>query len=152
MTIFIGADHRGFALKARIVSFLRSERHEVIDVGTYQPEPPCDYPKLSEAVATNVVKHRNSRGILLCLTGIGHSIAANKVPGAYAALVHSKEVAVLSRQHNNANVLVLGSNFMGEAEMLEIIKLWLSTEFEGGRHLRRVNQVKAIEKKYLKTK
>ncbi|MBF0388289.1 MAG: ribose 5-phosphate isomerase B [Candidatus Omnitrophica bacterium] len=149
MTIFIGADHRGFELKARIVAFLRTQAHEVVDVGTYVPEPPCDYPKLSLAVAENVVKHKNSRGILLCLTGIGHSIAANKVPGAYAALCHSKEVAVLSRQHNNANVLVLGSNFMTEKAIVEIIKVWLATEFEGGRHLRRVKQVKAIEKKYM---
>ncbi|MBF0595284.1 MAG: ribose 5-phosphate isomerase B [Candidatus Omnitrophica bacterium] len=150
MTIFIGADHRGFELKAKIVSFLRAQGHEAVDVGTYAPEPPCDYPKLSLEVAVNVVKHKNSRGILLCLTGIGHSIAANKVPGAYAALCHSKEVAILSRQHNNANVLVLGANFMTEKEMLGIIKVWLSTEFEGGRHLRRVNQVKAIEKKFMK--
>ncbi|MBF0570155.1 MAG: ribose 5-phosphate isomerase B [Candidatus Omnitrophica bacterium] len=152
MTIFIGADHRGFELKAKIVLFLRAQGHEVIDVGTYVPEPPCDYPKLSLAVALNVTKHKNSRGILLCLTGIGHSIAANKVPGAYAALCHSREVAVLSRQHNNANVLVLGSNFIAEKEMMEIIKVWLSTDFEGGRHLRRVKQVKAIEKRFLKSK
>jgi RpiB/LacA/LacB family sugar-phosphate isomerase len=151
LTVFIGADHRGFALKAKIVAFLRKEGHETVDVGTYEPEPPCDYPKLSLEVAMNVTKHKNARGILLCLTGIGHSIAANKVPGAYAALVHCKEVAVLSRQHNNSNVLVLGSNFTPEKEMFKIIKVWLSTEFEGGRHLRRVNQVKAIERKFLKT-
>ncbi len=152
LTVFIGADHRGFALKGKVVAFLRGAGHEVVDVGTYEPEPPCDYPKLSLAVAANVVKHKNSRGILVCMTGIGHSIAANKVPGAYAALCYNREAAELSRQHNNANVLVLGSRFVGEKAMLEIIKVWLSTEFEGGRHLRRVRQIRAIEKQFSKSK
>ncbi len=150
MTIFIGADHRGFDLKARIIVILKAQGHETIDVGTYEPEPACDYPKLSLEVARNVAQHKNSRGILVCMTGIGHSIAANKVPGAYAALCYNKEAAELSRQHNNANVLVLGSRFVGERQMIEIIKVWLLTDFEGGRHLRRVNQIKAIEKAYVK--
>ncbi len=148
LTIFIGADHRGFLLKGQIITLLRSLGHEVVDVGAYEPTPPCDYPRISLEVGRNVAAHRNSRGILVCMTGIGHSIAANKVPGVYAALCYNKEAAELSRQHNNANVLVLGAKFVGEKTMMEIIKIWLSTEFEGGRHLRRINQIKAIEKKF----
>jgi RpiB/LacA/LacB family sugar-phosphate isomerase len=145
-TIFIGADHRGFELKGRIGVAIRKLGHEVVDVGSYDPAP-CDYPSISYEVATNVARMKNARGILLCLTGIGHSIAANKVPGAYAALCYNKEAAVLSRQHNNANILVLGANFVPERKMLELIELWLTTEFEGGRHLRRLKQIRAIEKK-----
>ncbi|MEI6437509.1 MAG: ribose 5-phosphate isomerase B [Candidatus Omnitrophota bacterium] len=150
LTVFIGADHRGFALKGKVIALLRSRGHETVDVGTYEPEPPCDYPKLSLEVATNVARHKNSRGILVCMTGIGHSIAANKVPGAYAALCYNKEAAALSRQHNNSNILVLGSKFVTEKMMFVIIETWLNAEFEGGRHLRRVKQIKAIEKQFLK--
>ena len=148
-TVFIGADHRGFELKGRIVAVLKTLGHEVVDVGSYDPAP-CDYPAISYDVATHVARMKDSRGILLCLTGIGHSIAANKVPGVYAALCYNKEAAVLSRQHNNANILVLGANFVPERLMPEIIETWLSTEFEGGRHLRRLKQIKAIEKKLFK--
>lgn len=150
MTIFIGADHRGVELKARIIKVLGGMGHEVVDVGSYEPETPCDYPKFSEAVGTNVASHKNSRGILVCMTGIGHSIAANKIPGVYAALCYNKEAAALSRQHNNANVLVLGAKFVTEKAMMEIIRIWLESEFEGGRHLRRTKQVKAIEKKFMR--
>ena len=148
-TIFVGADHRGFSLKGRIIAFLKGQGHEVVDAGSYDAEP-CDYPAISYEVASQVVRMKNSRGILLCLTGIGHSIAANKVPGAYAALCYNMEAAVLSRQHNNANILVLGANFVPEHRMLELIGAWLSTDFEGGRHLRRTKQVMAIEKKVFK--
>lgn len=148
-TVFIGADHRGFELKGRIIAAIKKLGHEVVDAGSYDPAP-CDYPAISYDVASNVVKMKNARGILLCLTGIGHSIAANKVPGAYAALCYNKEAAILSRQHNNANILVLGANFVPEKKMLELIEAWLSTEFEGGRHLRRLKQIKAIEKKLFK--
>jgi RpiB/LacA/LacB family sugar-phosphate isomerase len=148
-TVFIGADHRGFELKGRMIAAIRKLGHEVIDAGSYDPEP-CDYPSISYDVATQVARLKSGRGILLCLTGIGHSIAANKVPGAYAALCYNKEAAVLSRQHNNSNILVLGANFIKEAQMIDIIKVWLSTEFEGGRHLRRIKQIKAIEKKLFK--
>ena len=148
-TIFIGADHRGFALKQWIVAALRQAGHEVVDAGSYDPAP-CDYPAISREVATNVVRMKNARGILLCLTGIGHSVAANKVPGAYAALCYNKEAAVLSRQHNNANILVLGANFVPERLMMDIIQTWLDTEFDGGRHLRRLKQIKAMEKELYK--
>ncbi|MBF0489974.1 MAG: ribose 5-phosphate isomerase B [Candidatus Omnitrophica bacterium] len=150
MKIFIGADHRGFDLKKTIVGLLKSQGHEVVDVGTHEEGVACDYPQFSYEVATRVVKNADSRGILLCMTGIGHSIAANKVPGAYAALVYSKEAAMFSREHNNANILVLGSRYISENEMIEIIELWLKTAFEGGRHLARVEKIKTIEREFLK--
>lgn len=148
-TIFIGADHRGFALKGRLGDALRGQGHEVVDVGAYEPEP-CDYPGISLEVASNVARLKGSRGILVCMSGIGHSIAANKVRGAYAALCYNAQAAELSRRHNNANILVLGAAFVKEREILKIIQVWLSTEFEGGRHLRRTNQIKAMEKKLFK--
>jgi len=152
LTIFIGADHRGFIFKGKIEAALRSLGHEVVDMGTYTLEPPCDYPAISFEVGKNVVKHKNSRGILVCLTGIGHSIAANKVPGVYAALCYTKEAAELSRRHNNANVLVVGSNFVSENTLMEIVQVWLATPFDGGRHLRRLKQIALYEKNFLKAK
>jgi RpiB/LacA/LacB family sugar-phosphate isomerase len=149
MPIFIGADHRGFALKAEIMDFLKKLGHEVIDDGAYEPEP-CDYPAIAYEVASQVARLKNGRGILVCMSGIGHSIAANKVPGAYAALCYNKEAAMLSRQHNNANILVLGAKFVSRREMFAIIRVWLSTAFEGGRHLRRTRQIAAMEKKLFK--
>lgn len=146
MKIFIGADHRGFELKDRIISFLKKMGYVVIDVGSYDAQVMCDYPAISCEVATRVAKTKGSRGILACMTGIGHSIAANKVVGAYAALCYSTEAAILSRQHNNANILVLGAKFVNSDELDKIVKVWLKTEFEGGRHLRRVRQIKMIEK------
>src|SRR4051812_6271716 len=116
MKIFIGADHRGYALKQKIGDILARQGHDIADVGTHEADVPCDYPKMALAVARGVSKSRDSRGILVCMTGIGHSIAANKVPGVYAALCYNKEAAALSRQHNNANVLVVGAKFVSEDE------------------------------------
>ena len=151
MRIYVGADHRGFQLKKKVNEYLKAKGHEAVDVGTFVEGVDCDYPQISYDVATKVAKDANGRGILLCMTGIGHSIAANKIPGVYAALVYNKEAAALSRQHNNANVLVLGSKFIDEPTMLEIIEIWLKTKFEGGRHLRRVEQIKKIEREFLKS-
>jgi len=150
MKIFIGADHRGFQLKKKVHEILKGLGHEVADMGTYEEGIDCDYPQISYKVATEVVQNPGSRGILLCMTGLGHSIAANKVPGIYAALVYNKEAAAFSRQHNDSNVLVLGSKYTDEAEMAQIIKIWLSTKFEGGRHLRRKEQIQKIEKEFSK--
>jgi RpiB/LacA/LacB family sugar-phosphate isomerase len=152
MKIFVGADHRGFQLKNKVVAFLLDAGHEVLDVGTHQEDASCDYPQYSYEVATRVAKEPDTYGILLCMTGIGHSIAANKVPGAYAALCYNKEAAVLSRQHNNANILVLGAKFVPEDALLEIIEIWLKSTFEYGRHMRRIEQVKSIEQEFLKGK
>ncbi len=128
-----------------MVEALKKLGHDVEDMGTHTEGVDCDYPEISYKVSSEVVRHPGSRGILICMTGIGHSIAANKVPGIYAALVYNKEAAALSRQHNDSNVLVLGAKFTNESEMMEIIKIWLSTAFEGGRHLRRKEQIQKIE-------
>ncbi len=150
MKIFIGADHRGFELKGQVKLFLEKHGFKVMDMGTTQPESPCDYPEIAYKVASAVAKTKDSRGILVCMTGIGHSIAANKIPGAYAALCYNKEAARLSREHNNSNILVLGSKFVSKRTMFSIIDVWLKTAFEGGRHSRRVKQIKEIEKQVFK--
>ena len=150
MKIFIGADHRGYRLKNKIVMYLTDKGHEVIDVGTHKKGISCDYPKFSREVGLKVSKSKNSKGILVCMTGIGHSIAANKVPGVRAALCYTKKSAYFSRSHNNANLLVLGAKFVSQRELFSIISIWLKTSFEGGRHARRVLQIKRIEKEFCK--
>jgi RpiB/LacA/LacB family sugar-phosphate isomerase len=150
MKIFVGSDHRGFQLKKRVDDALKGLGYEVVDMGTHTDSIPCDYPETALRVAVEVVRNPGSRGILLCMSGLGQSIAANKVPGIYAALVYNKQAALLSRQHNDSNVLVMGAQFVDEANMLEIIKIWLSTEFEGGRHLRRKEQIQKIEREFSK--
>jgi RpiB/LacA/LacB family sugar-phosphate isomerase len=151
MKIYVGADHRGFHLKAEILDLLRARDFTAIDLGSFAVGEACDYPEISFKVAQAVATNPGSRGILVCMTGIGHTIAANKVPGAYAALCYNCDAAVLSREHNNANILVLGAKFVAPDEVKEIVTVWLATEFAGGRHQRRVQQIKEIEKKFLKT-
>ena len=146
MKIFIGADHRGFKLKQKVIKFLNAKKYDVIDVGTYVEGKPCDYPLISKRVAQAVVKTKGARGILVCMTGIGNSIAANKVCGIRAALCYNAKAAYFSRAHNDANVLVVGSKFVKGQDIFRIVTTWLNAKFEGGRHLRRVNQIKKIEK------
>jgi ribose 5-phosphate isomerase B len=141
MKIFIGADHRGFTLKKEIVKFLLAKGSQVFDVGTDTKDKPCDYPEISLKVAKGILSCRGSRGILICMTGIGHSIAANRFRGIRAALCYNKKAAIFSRAHNDANVLILGSAFVSKKEMMEIINTWLKAPFEGGRHLRRIKQI-----------
>ena len=148
MKIFIGADHRGYQFKKIIVEKLHDRGDEVVDLGTHQENEACDYPKIAYAVATHVVRARGARGILVCMTGLGQAIAANKIPGAYAALCYTPETAALSRQHNNANILVLGAKFINPKELPEIVDVWLKSKFEGGRHLRRTKQIKEIEREF----
>ncbi len=148
MKIYIGADHRGFQQKKEIIALLKEQGHTVKDVGSFEEDVPCDYPQIAYLVATQVAKAKNARGILVCMTGIGHTIAANKVPGAYAALCYNTEAAILSREHNNANVLVLGAKFVEKRDLPAIIQAWLAAKFAGGRHLRRVKQIKQIEKTF----
>ena len=147
MKVYIGADHRGFLLKSKIKEIVQSLHFTLEDLGTNTDQESCDYPIISYKVAQHVAKDKNSRGILVCMSGIGQSIAANKVPGAYAALCYNSEAAELSRRHNNANILVLGAQFVSPREVKKIVKVWLETKFEGGRHLRRFNQIKMIEKR-----
>ena len=146
MKIFIGADHRGVNFKKKIIQILKTQEVNVIDLGLYDPVKSCDYPKVAYKVASEVSKSRNDRGILVCMSGIGQAIAANKVRGAYAALCYNTESAALSRKHNNANILVLGSKFVKTKDIEKILRVWLNTKFEGGRHRRRINQIKKMEK------
>ncbi len=147
MKIFIGADHRGYNLKEKVIKFLKQKKYDVADVGTHQKNKSCDYPQFSFRVAQGVAKNKNAYGILICMTGIGHSIAANRIPGVRAALCYNKKAAQLSREHNNSNVLIVGSKFVSQKEIFEIVEVWLRTSFEKGRHLRRVNQIDRMSKK-----
>ena len=147
MKIFIGADHRGFILKKKFITTLTQKGHDVVDMGSFIEGEACDYPLISYKVAKAVAKSRDAKGILVCMTGIGHSIAANKVRGIRAALCYNKKAAHLSRAHNDSNILIVGSQFVTQKNILGIVTTWLKSEFEGGRHLRRVNQIKQIEKK-----
>jgi RpiB/LacA/LacB family sugar-phosphate isomerase len=143
MRIAIGTDHRGFEAKTKLSEALRADGHEVIDCGTNSPEP-CDYPDPAFRVASRVSHGQADRGVLICMSGIGMAIAANKVDGVRAGLCHKSATAKLSREHNDANVLVLSS--MEALEPMEVIvRAWLATPFEGGRHARRVDKITLIE-------
>jgi ribose 5-phosphate isomerase B len=137
--IAIASDHAGFELKAALKQFL-SEDHEVIDLGTHGPES-VDYPDFGAAMAAAVASGEAGRGILICGTGIGISIAANRHAGVRAALCHDVTTARLSRQHNDANVLVLGARVVGLDVARDCVSAFLGTPFEGGRHSRRVEKL-----------
>lgn len=140
MRIALGADHRGFALKENLRRWLNERGEEVADFGTSNAES-VDYPDYAFKVAGAVSRHRVDRGILVCSTGIGMSIAANKVHGVRAALVDSIKLARLSREHNDANVLCLGADSVSSAAARRIVGVWLRTEFAGGRHARRLAKI-----------
>lgn len=140
LKVAIGADHAGFHYKELIIEYLKARNIEFVDVGTYTPES-CDYPDIARKVAEKVISSEADRGILVCGTGIGVSIAANKVHGIRAALCGDTYSARVSRAHNNANVLCLGSRVVGEHLALDIVDIWLKTGFEGGRHKRRVDMI-----------
>ena len=147
----IGADHGGFALKAKLIARLQAKGIEVADLGTHSPAP-CDYPLIGAKVARAVAERTFDRGILLCKSGIGIAIAANKVPGIRAAVCGDLFDAERSRAHNDANVLVLGAEKLSERKAARIVETWLATPFEaGGRHERRVRQISAIERKTLRS-
>lgn len=150
--IAIGADHGGFTLKAKLIALLQARGLEVADLGTHSPAP-CDYPQIGSKVASAVAQGRFDRGILLCKSGIGIAIVANKVPGIRAAVCGDLFDAERSRGHNDANVLVLGAERLSESKAKQIVQTWLSTPFEsGGRHERRVRQIAAIERTILRRK
>jgi ribose 5-phosphate isomerase B len=142
--IFTGSDHAGFDLRGRIVAHLRVLGFEVEDLGTPSAES-TDYPDWAAAVGRAVRDHAGSVGVLVCGTGLGVCMAANKIHGVRAADVWSVEAARLSRAHNDANVLCVGSRLVPEATTFAIVDAWLDTEFEGGRHARRVNKIAALE-------
>jgi len=139
--IYIGSDHAGYELKQEILEYLKAQSYSAIDSGCENKDS-CDYPVFAHKLA-NSVKANGGLGILICGSGIGMSIAANRHPGIRAALCSNLEMAKLSRQHNDANILVLAARFLDNKEALAIVDAWLNTEFEGGRHQRRVDQIDA---------
>lgn len=140
LKVAIGSDHGGFLYKEKIVEHLKSKNISYIDVGTHTTES-CDYPEIARAAAEKIISGEAERGILICGTGIGMSITANKVKGIRAALCGDTFSAKASREHNDANVLCLGERVLGDCIALEIVDIWLKTEFEGGRHKRRVDKI-----------
>jgi ribose 5-phosphate isomerase B len=144
MKIAIGADHAGFALKENLRQKLLRDGHDVVDFGTNSAES-CDYPDFAGAVAREVGGARCDRGILVCYTGIGMAIAANKVAGVRDAPAQCDEEVQLTRRHNDANVLTLGAHLLTGERAAELVDLFLGTEFEGGRHARRVAKIARLE-------
>lgn len=144
MKISIGADHAGFGLKQHIKQKLEQMGYEVTDRGTASTES-TDYPDYAVPVSRDVAEGRAERGVLVCSTGIGMSITANKVPGVRAALVMNEDAARLTRLHNDANVIALGARYTSEPEADRLVDIFLNTEFEGGRHTRRVGKIAAAE-------
>lgn len=147
MKVAIGSDHAGYKLKEIIKTHLNNEQYEIIDYGTFSPES-IDYPDYALQVAEAVKNEKVTYGILICYTGIGMSIAANKVVGVRAALVTSVENAKLTREHNDANIICLGAKDLDETLANLIVDEFLKTSFVGGRHKNRVNKIIEIEKKY----
>ena len=149
MKVVIGSDHGGYLLKEQIKKYLEEQQYEIEDFGTHSQES-VDYPDFAQKVAEAVANGQFDRGILICGTGLGISIAANKVKGIRAAVVNECFSARLSRFHNDANILALGGRVIGPDLAMEIVDVWMKTPFEGGRHARRVNKITEIEKKYSK--
>ena len=142
--ILIASDHAGLDLKARIIAFLDETGRTVTDCGTHTRDS-VDYPDYGLPVAQAVSEGRADRGILICGTGVGMSIVANKFPGVRAALCADPMTAKVSRLHNDANILVLGQRVIDEKAALEIVRLWMETGFDGGRHARRLEKIREIE-------
>jgi len=145
MKIAIGADHAGFVLKEKIRQRLAGEGHEVLDFGPGSPES-CDYPDYALPVAREVGGGHVDRGILVCSTGIGMAIAANKVTGVRAAPAVSDDEVKMTREHNDANVLTIGAKYLDEQRAMDLVRVFLDTEFAGGRHARRVAKIAQIER------
>ncbi len=144
MRIAIGSDHAGFALKENILQKLLRDGQEVVDFGAHS-EDSCDYPDFAVRVGREVAQGNFDRGVLVCMTGIGMSIAANKVPGIRAALACSPDAVVLAREHNDANVLALGAKFVAPELAGQMVDIFLNTDFQGGRHARRVAKIALSE-------
>ena len=149
MKIAIGCDHAGFELKNDIINHLKEKGIEYNDFGTYSEES-CDYPEFALKVAESVAQGEYEFGILVCGTGIGIGIAANKVPGIRAALCSDTFSAHATREHNNANILTMGARVVGKGLALDIVDTFLNTDFIGGKHQRRIDMITEIEKKYSK--
>lgn len=145
MRIAIGADHRGFEERPKIVELVRKLGHEAIDLGSFT-NGAVDYPDVAAEVGERVARGEADRGILACGTGLGMCIAANKIPGVRAAPCHDETTAEMSRRHNDANILCISAELLGERLIENMVKIWLETPFEGGRHARRVDKITEIER------
>ncbi len=146
MKIALGADHAGFELKEKIKAYLEEKGHQVLDLGCYSDQS-VDYPVFGAKVAQSLLSGEAERGILICGTGLGMSMVANRFPGIRAALCHELFTTRMARLHNDANILVLGGRVLGDVLALEMVKVFLETPFEGGRHARRVEQIDALASK-----
>ena len=144
MKIVIGSDHAGFELKADLRAYLTEQEIAVFDLGVAE-ETPADYPEIARAVAEKISRKEFERGILICGSGIGMSIVANRFPGVRAALCHDLYTARMSREHNDANLLVLGGRLIGKGLAREMIKVWLESVFQGGNHQRRLDQIESLD-------
>lgn len=149
MKIAVACDHGGLNLKKAVIDYLVSNGYEYEDFGTTSTDS-CDYPDFALPAAEAVASGRCDKGILVCSTGIGVSMVANKVPGVRCAHCHDSYCAEYTRRHNDANILAMGEKVVGVGYALKIVETFLTTEFEGGRHQRRVDKITAIEKKYCK--
>lgn len=145
--IIIGSDHGGLALKTALNSYLKRRGYEVADAGT-NGDASVDYPDFGQKVAETVIAGEAELGILICGTGIGMSITANKVPGIRAALVTDVFMARMAKEHNNANILVLGGRILDEQKACDLVGAWLDATFEGGRHQGRLDKITVLEQKY----
>ena len=146
MKIAIAADHAGFILKEKLRQRLAQDGHQVVDFGTNSGES-CDYPDFAQPAARDVAQGRSDRAILVCSTGIGMAMAANKITGVRAAPAQSEDEVRMTREHNDANVLTLGAKYLDEQHALDLIHTFLTTEFTGGRHARRVAKIAQLEQK-----
>jgi ribose 5-phosphate isomerase B len=146
MLIAMASDHGGFHLKTDLMTFVRELGYEVEDLGCFDANA-VDYPDLGQVVAQKVSSGEAERGILICGTGIGMSIIANKFPGVRAAVVSHVYAARMAKEHNNANILVMGGRIVGIGLAREIVKVWLEAEFQGGRHLKRLEKIEAVERR-----
>ena len=144
MKISVASDHGGFALKEELAEYLRQQGHEIKDCGCYDTSS-CDYADFGSAAARAVVSGECDRGIVICTTGIGISISANKIKGIRCALCSEPYSAEMTRRHNNANMLAMGAGFVGSMMAKRIVDVFLTTEFEGGRHQRRIDKIAALE-------
>ena len=143
MSIAIGSDHAGFIMKEKISKYLKSKNFKIIDKGAFS-ENSVDYAEFGHRVGNSIIEGESSKGIIICGTGIGISIAANKIKGIRAALCTSPSHAEMSRLHNDSNILALGSRMTEYKKMIQIIDIWLDTNFEGGRHLKRINKIEVL--------
>ncbi|MGN1153535.1 MAG: ribose 5-phosphate isomerase B [Candidatus Gastranaerophilaceae bacterium] len=146
MSIIIGSDHGGFILKNKIIEHLKNKGYSLLDIGCYSTES-CDYPVIAQELTQKVLEDDSNLGILVCGTGIGMSIYANKVKGIRASHCTDTFSARLTRQHNNSNVLCLGERITGQGLALDIVDEWLNAEFEGGRHQKRVDMINDLDNK-----